>query len=929
MKAKEKFPKIPPPSKNFSLTRDYFQPSIDKSTLIFTKPKGQSFHLTRDLNATSSSLVFKKPEKNFLETLKTPIFSLKSNQNPNDISRKIQELRKASKKLEFLLKKTEMKRLEAFLSHISALIEGINKDFAEKILILESQIPQYERFLDFQISFYNQFREICIDLLLKAKHLQKNEQNAIERTEQIKEITPTNDEKTPKEIEFSLLKLENARLQKALEDVSKQILQNENKNDRSQNVLDQTILHSNIEKHSHINEEKEKDFEKVLFSKQQIIQNYKTMVNRLEKENNDLKLSIESMRTGFLEMKSQNHKLETDVNQYFEIALMQQEETNGVHKKCDELGVFSRKLKEKIESLNAKVGKLTGNRIENPENPNEKDFHLDLSLFSLVRKSLQDKDFKKPKKSPFLALYNKEEIARNREKVAKLALRIGTGNQDEASEDDFSKFTLTKPAFFTFLEHKFQSYSNEIHAERPNRISGLFLATIRGILDAKYIEFRSESNWKLIKKFPEFVYTWLGSFQTMGNLKQVVFLNKQERNHADDFRIMFLIDITNPKLQKLWEVVTFKDFLEEKSQLDELYFYLHCRSMLLSGLETADMNFFQDLIHYVSLDHCYDVLDNVFLSFEKPVLDFIRNKLKEKGGKMTLNGLLIDSAYALRLFLEFYKSEKARKLNMIKDLFHSFHSFEVPGTNSLSNAYQNFKKIMEAFNEYTEQETAEFYRKVWNFGNGAVNFDSFLAIADEENFFLRTLKLRSQMPVPLKLDFEKNIDQTDELYWEASELLNAFDSMTDEFEFLEKTLETHGCLEIFQQLVAYKRLVLGKLQMNADEIKAQEIVELFLSWLGEVLKGMKVALFTVQGDEKVRRIVIGEGLKFVGNVLGGMRKVWEDKRRKWEEERNRKARKLQGFFKKKVSKWYTLLSSLLGPKVKKTANYRKRNEDGR
>lgn len=122
MKAKEKFPKIPPPSKNFSLTRDYFQPSIDKSTLIFTKPKGQSFHLTRDLNATSSSLVFKKPEKNFLETLKTPIFSLKSNQNPNDINRKIQELRKASKKLEFLLKKTEMKSLEAFLSLISAFI---------------------------------------------------------------------------------------------------------------------------------------------------------------------------------------------------------------------------------------------------------------------------------------------------------------------------------------------------------------------------------------------------------------------------------------------------------------------------------------------------------------------------------------------------------------------------------------------------------------------------------------------------------------------------------------------------------------------------------------------------------------------------------------------------------------------------------------
>ena len=648
------------------------------------------------------------------------------------------------------------------------------------------------------------------------------------------------------------------------------------------------------------------------------------MISKLEKENSEQRVTIDSLKQGLEELQAQNHHISLESQRFYETSLMQYEENCSFRRKCEEMGVFSRKLKEKIELLNAKVVKLTGNRIENPENPGEKDFNLDLSLFSIIRKSLQEKDFKKPKKSPLLSLYNKEEIVRNKEKVAKLTLRTGLSNQEEAFEEDFSRFTLTKPVFFSFLEHKFLSYSNEIHAERPNRISSALLATIRGILDSKYLEFRYEKDWKLIRKFPESVYSWLGNSQAISGLKQVVFLNKQEKNHADDFRIMFLIDITNPKLQKLWEVVTFKDFLEEKSQLDELYFYLHCRNLLLKGLETADMSFFQDLIHYVSLNRCFEVLENVFLSFEKPVLDFIRNKLKEKGGKMTLNGLLIDSAYALRLFLEFYKTEKTKKMSLIKDLFLSFHSFEVPNVNALSVSYQSFKKVIEAFNEFSEAEIPDFYRKVWNFGNGAVNYESFLAIAEEENFFLRTLKLKSQMPIPLKLDFEKNIDKSEEMAWEAIEMMNFYENRHEEFEFLEKSLENHGCLEIFQSLAYYKRLVLGKFQISSEEIKTQEILEFFLNWMIEVLKSLKVVAFSLNAEENIRKLVVMEGVKFIGNLLEGVRRFSEEKKKNWEEERNRNARKLQGFFKKKVSKWYTLLNSLLGPKVKKVANYKKK-----
>lgn len=39
----------------------------------------------------------------------------------------------------------------------------------------------------------------------------------------------------------------------------------------------------------------------------------------------------------------------------------------------------------------------------------------------------------------------------------------------------------------------------------------------------------------------------------------------------------------DPKLRKLWEVITFKDFLMNRSTVDEIYFFLFCRFLLFKG----------------------------------------------------------------------------------------------------------------------------------------------------------------------------------------------------------------------------------------------------------------------------------------------------------------------------------------------------------
>lgn len=60
-------------------------------------------------------------------------------------------------------------------------------------------------------------------------------------------------------------------------------------------------------------------------------------------------------------------------------------------------------------------------------------------------------------------------------------------------------------------------------------------------------------------------------------------MNEQEKIQLDDNRVIFILDLLNPRLTGIWECVTFKEFLNEKASLDEIYFYLHCRYILFKG----------------------------------------------------------------------------------------------------------------------------------------------------------------------------------------------------------------------------------------------------------------------------------------------------------------------------------------------------------
>jgi len=78
------------------------------------------------------------------------------------------------------------------------------------------------------------------------------------------------------------------------------------------------------------------------------------------------------------------------------------------------------------------------------------------------------------------------------------------------------------------------------------------------------------------------VYSWISNFTVDLEQREITSLDLRE-NKVENIRIEFLFELMLKKYQKLWEIMNFKNFLSEKYELDELYFYLQIRYLIFNG----------------------------------------------------------------------------------------------------------------------------------------------------------------------------------------------------------------------------------------------------------------------------------------------------------------------------------------------------------
>ena len=128
----------------------------------------------------------------------------------------------------------------------------------------------------------------------------------------------------------------------------------------------------------------------------------------------------------------------------------------------------------------------------------------------------------------------------------------------------------------------------------------------------------------------------------------------------------------NPQLNKLWEVVTFREFLSEEGVPDELFFYLYTRNLLFKGPQLEYLKASFEPLHLVRHDHAMKVAELVLQRFEKVNFEFITSSLSARVLKKKNSTLkLIDSAYVLRILLEYYRTERFVRYRLIRELFYS------------------------------------------------------------------------------------------------------------------------------------------------------------------------------------------------------------------------------------------------------------------
>lgn len=138
----------------------------------------------------------------------------------------------------------------------------------------------------------------------------------------------------------------------------------------------------------------------------------------------------------------------------------------------------------------------------------------------------------------------------------------------------------------------------------------------------------------------------------------------------DEERCKFFKNIIHPMIDRHWESMTFREFLEEKNSNDEIYFYLLCRFFLFKGGQLNHLQGGLCFSHWIKFENVLQIIDLIFRGFDEENINFLKRKLKNYC-KFKNHNNLINAGFVLRIFLEYYHNERKHRYKLIKEIFQS------------------------------------------------------------------------------------------------------------------------------------------------------------------------------------------------------------------------------------------------------------------
>jgi hypothetical protein len=340
--------------------------------------------------------------------------------------------------------------------------------------------------------------------------------------------------------------------------------------------------------------------------------------------------------------------------------------------------------------------------------------------------------------------------------------------------------------------------------------------TIRAIFDSKQNEhlLRLQSNSTPLT-FPEFVYDWLGQFTVDNGTRVVKQLEWWTKNNADTARLQLLAGLALPRSKRVWELNTFREFLLEEIDLDELAFYLHCRFLLFQGPQLATPAGRFAATHYVSVAEAKQLVLTVMEGLHNESVSHLLGLIEEKAKKKPGN---VESSFILRVLLEYYHREKKLKYVAIQELFYRCSKSEFN--------FESFKDVcLSLDSKLPPHLIAKAYREAYTDGNGFISADGFYVVANNLLFF-HMLKLKNPWKIPKLNEFgeiDPNFNEYSEYMAKADQL---FKEKKRDVEIIGKFVENLGVPD-FHRCFANLELILNRKYQFLDEFKTWNLADAF------------------------------------------------------------------------------------------------------
>ena len=609
----------------------------------------------------------------------------------------------------------------------------------------------------------------------------------------------------------------------------------------------------------------------------------------LSEENRRLKLKLESDEDKELNLVEDLNRQQELANMYRERANMQREDYFGLLEEYFNFQDDAEKMREKITEIQNKQ------RAENKTSIKEKKSHDDVQKEFQLMRMLTDYLIKPSTK-------HQSEILRSK----------ALDPQFQHHSFEIRDFSLKKANFDCFFEDL------EIYINRGTKaeFNLEFMATIRAIFDSKYNEFLlNPDEWRMFSRFPDFVHSWLGKFRVDKVTGQVrtINLNDPEVEHI---RRAFRENLNNKKTYKLWDAITFREFLSETLAQDELVFYLHIRFLLFRGPQLRSQGATFEFIQYINYSKVEALINHVLKGmFEPEHIRVIKEKLKDKV-RTKNNRLLIDAAFVLRVLLESYRKIKHMKFDFIRKLIEA-----QPNISSISEifsiSYRSFISVLQVVcPSCTELEAAELYRYAWRIGREKIDAISVLTALNESGFLIKDLQLRAWIHLP-NLDSSKKIDTSTVEGTTCKFICDIYSNLQPTVEAINHFTRSLGVEPVLAQVFEIERFIQNQFQFDEGTMNGKSLVSLILHFHSISLRVNHLETYFRSTMDKSNDLSFIEN-QFVLMEKHSLKQLVDFKKEDTlkEIERAGKARKLQNFFKKKCSNWYKLMTSLLQSKIK-------------